>query len=135
MAKKYSKAQEVYMLAKAHLEVLETQEKVADHQYIIDNGIKNPDGSIPEQIYCIEDDEIFEKANEEFGKVLDKTGLWNEILEARKLLKEAEQNLIDWGLLKVKKDLPPGIYTTLLKGMKQYEIRQKLIELTLRVEM
>lgn len=38
------------MLAKTHLKPLEDKENKLEHQYIIDNGIINPDGSIPEHI-------------------------------------------------------------------------------------
>lgn len=131
--RKYSKAQEAYMLAKAHLETLENQEKELERQYIVKNGIKNPDGSIPERIYCIEGEDIFNKANEETAKIAEEIGLWAEILEAREMLKQAEQNLIDWGMSRVKKDLPKGTFETLQRGIKQYGIRQKLIDLTLKL--
>lgn len=134
--RKYSKAQETYMLAKANLEVLEAQEKEIDHNYIIENKIKNPDGSTPKYIYCIDDETVFDKANAECSKITEDSGLWAEILEARELLKEAENLLITWGLSRVKKDLPSKAYETLVKGMKeQYTIRCKLIDLSLKVAM
>ena len=64
MKKTTNKIQKLYMLAKAHLEALEDKEKELERQYILDNGIINPDGSIPNYIYCIEDEEVFSKANE-----------------------------------------------------------------------
>lgn len=131
--RKFSKAQETYMLAKDHLETLEEQESKLDHQYIIDNNIKNPDGSTPEFIDCIEDDEVFEKANENFSIIVEYSGLWAEILEARRILKQAEQNLINWGFTVVKNDLPRDTFNTLQRGMSQYKIRQKMIELTLKL--
>jgi hypothetical protein len=135
MSRKYSKAQNLYMLAKANLETLEAEEKSLEHKYIIDNGIKNPDGSIPDLIYCIEDEQIFNQVNEAFGKITEDSGLWTEILEARELLKQAEENLINWGLTIVKKDLPKATLETLIRGMKhQYKIRLEMIELTLKLQ-
>jgi aspartate/methionine/tyrosine aminotransferase len=131
--RKYSKAQNFYLLAKAHLETLEAQEEELDRQYIINSGITNPDGSTPERIYCIEDVETFDRANEALAKTLEESGLWAEILEARQLLKKAEQNLIDWGLGRVKKNLPAGVFETLQRGMKQDKVRQKLIDLTIKL--
>lgn len=130
----YSKAQEVYLLAKATLETLEAQEKELECKYIIDNGITNPDGSTPERIYCIENEVTFDKANEATAAMAEASGLWTEILEARELLKQAEQNLIDWGLAIVKKDLPRAAYDTLIQGAAwQYKVRQELVELTLKL--
>lgn len=131
--RKMSKPQEVYLLAKAHLETLEAQEKELDRQYIIDHGITNPDGTTPECIYQIDDEDTFNRANEAFGKILEESGLWAEILEAREILAEAEQNLIDWGFALVKKCLPMSTLETLRRGMKQYTIRIKFIDLTLKL--
>lgn len=78
-----NKIQAAYMLAKSRLETLESLEKELNHQYIIDNEIQNPDGSIPEYIYCMEDDDAFDKANEEFAKTLEESSLWDQILSAR----------------------------------------------------
>ena len=133
MKRNYSRAQETYLLAKANLEVLETQEKELERNYIVDNGIKGSDGTIPEYIYCIDDETVFDKANAEFSKIVEDSGLWAKILEAREFLKEAEQNMIVWGLNRVKKDLPAKAYETLLKGMKEYTTRCKLIDLSLKV--
>lgn len=98
MRRTYNQFQETYMLAKAHLKTLEAHEKEIDHQYIIDNGIKNPDGSIPEYIYCIDDEPVFHKANIECSSIVIKSGLWSEILEARELLKSAEEELLKYAL-------------------------------------
>lgn len=130
---KYSKAQEVYMLAKAHLETLEDQEKELERQYIIDNGIKNPDGSIPDSIYCIDDDETFNRVNEATAKIAEEIGLWAEIQEAREMLKQAEENLINWGLSIVKKDMPKSLFQTLQNGLNRYKIRKQVIDLTLKL--
>lgn len=131
--KKHSKAQKVYMLAKAHLETLEDQEKELERQYIAENDIKNPDGSIPERIFCIDDEEAFDRANKATAQMAEESGLWDEILEARELLKQAEENLINWGLSIVKKDLPKNAFETLQRGRAKYTIRKKLIDLTIKL--
>ena len=131
----YSKYQKTYLLAKANLEVLEEQEKEIEHNYIIANKIKNIDGSIPERVYCIGDENIFDKANADVSKITEDSGLWNEILGAKELLKKEEEELIKWGINRVKKDLPNKTYETLLKEMKVYATRCKLIDLSLKVVM
>jgi hypothetical protein len=133
MTRTYNKIQETYMLAKAHLEILEDQEKKADHQFVLDKGITNPDGSIPEYLYCIDDDELFEKASAEYD-TLDDNGLWNDILEARKLLKEAEENLIQYGL-----SIMPARYSREREMLKRevsenYTTRKKFIDLTINLD-
>ena len=133
--RKYSKYQNAYLLAKANLEALEEQEKEIEHNYIITNKIKNIDSSIPERVYCIEDEIIFDKVNIDVSKITEDCGLWNEILKAKELLKKEEDKLITWGLNRVKKDLPSKAYETLLKGMKEYTTRCKLIDLSLKVVM
>ena len=133
--RKYSKPQNIYILAKANLEVLEAQEKEVERNYIAENGIRNLDGATPEYIYCIDDETVFDKANLECSRINESSGLWAEILDARELLKETETIMIKWGLNRVKKDLPLKAYNTLVKGMEEYTIRRKLIDLSLKVVM
>jgi hypothetical protein len=124
--RKYSKAQEAYMLAVANVDVLTEQSKTWSENWLQAHNLselKSP--------YTIEDDALFEKWAIESSLYEESIGL----TEAEDLKNQAEQNLINWGLSKVKKDLPKGIYKTLLRGIKQYKIRQELIELTLKVQM
>jgi len=130
MKRKFAPVQKAYMLAKANLETLEAHEKKIDRQYIVDNGIKNPDGSIPELIYCIEDESVFEKANAECSAIVETSGLWSEILEARELLK-SEEKLIEYGL-----SIAPAYEREILtKAVKtNYSVRLKIIDLVFRLD-
>jgi len=124
--RKYSKAQEAYMLATASLDVLKDQSKEWSKNWLQAHNLaelKSP--------YQIDDDALFEKWAVEISEYEKSIGLY----AAEDLKSQAEQNLIDWGLSKVKKDLPSGIFETLMRGIKQYKIRQQIIELTLKVEM
>lgn len=131
MRKTTNKIQEAYIKAKAILETLEAREKEVDHQYIVDHGIKNPDGSIPELIYCIEDEEIFEKANAEQVAMIEKSGLWGQILAARSALKATEEKLIEYGLsLASAKERE-----ILTKAVKEnYKVRIEVIDLAFRLD-
>jgi hypothetical protein len=124
--RKYSKAQEAYMLAVANVDVLKDQSKEWSKNWLQTHELtelKSP--------YAIEDDELFEQWAVESSVYEESIGL----TEAENLKQQAEQNLINWGLSKVKNDLPVGIYATLMRGIEQYHIRQELIELTLKVQM
>ena len=70
MKKSYNRQQKEYMEAKALLETLEEEEKAAEQKFIIENNIKNPDGSIPTRTWAIDDDELAEKAIEESALLL-----------------------------------------------------------------
>ena len=83
MKKSYNQIQKNYMTAKANLEALEELERKIERQYIAAHNIVNPDGSIPRASWAIEDDEIADKAIEECGKIVEASGLWAKILQAR----------------------------------------------------
>lgn len=129
-----NKYQKLYLIAKANLEMLEEKEKEIDRQYIAEHNIVNPDGSIPRASWAIEDDEIADKAIEECGKIIESSGLWAKILEARENLKVAEENLIQYGL-----SIMPERYTKereiLRKAVKEnYKTRIDFINTILRLD-
>ena len=66
MKRTMNKVQKSYMNAKARVQEVESQQEAIEKKYISDNGIVNPDGSVPEFLYCMDDDAAFEKANDEF---------------------------------------------------------------------
>ncbi|MGG3278974.1 hypothetical protein [Paenibacillus solani] len=90
--------QKTYMLAKAHFEAIDEQVASVDIMYIADKGIVNADGSIPRASWAIDDDATCELAMAECTKIATESGLWDEHCRARKLLREAETELIKFGL-------------------------------------
>ncbi len=48
-----NKFQRAYMIAKSHVQEIESQQEEIEKKYIADNGIVNADGSIPEFVWCI----------------------------------------------------------------------------------
>ena len=118
-------AQRAYMLAKAHLQALRNQEAEIERAYIAAHGIHNGDGTIPERVYCIDDMETFDRANEETSAEIEGSGLWADILAAEEALKAAEDVMIAYGL----SIAPAGIRATLERGIKEnYTIRLKVID-------
>ncbi|WP_163860379.1 hypothetical protein [Paenibacillus elgii] len=129
--KSYNKQQETYMLAKAHLESLEQLERELEEKYIAEHNIVNPDGSIPRASWAIDDDEICDKAMTECSKIVEESGLWAEILDARKQLSAAEDLLLEYGLSMV----PKKEKEVLEKAVKEdYTVRKKVINLVLKLD-
>lgn len=130
----YNKPQKMYLLAKANLETLQAQESELEQNYIKENNIVNLDGSIPRASWAIDDETTAEKAMDECSKLVEESGLWAEILKARDSLKEAEENLISFGL-----GLIPNKNKEerkiLEKAVKEdYTTRLKVIDLTLKLD-
>lgn len=124
-------AQRAYILAKAHLQALREREAEIEKAYIVANGIRNADGTIPEHVYCIDDTETFERAIAATAAEIEGSGLWADILEAEKALNAAEDAMIAYGL----SIAPPSVRATLERGVKEnYTIRQKVINLVFRLD-
>lgn len=131
MKKTTNNFQRAYMIAKAHVQEVESRQKEIEKKYIAEHGIVNPDGSVPELIYCMEDDAAFEKANEECSALIVAAGLEDELNAARDALKSAEDRLIVYGL----SIAPAGVRATLEKGVKEnFTIRQKVLDLVFRLD-
>ncbi|HHX67562.1 MAG TPA: hypothetical protein GX708_05840 [Gallicola sp.] len=128
-----NKQQQLYLVAKANLEILEDQEREIERQYIINNNITNENGSMPDQIFMIDNEEIFDKANQEISEIIKNNGLWKKILNAKETLKQTEENLIEYGL-----SIIPTCYigekSILERAVKtNYTTRQKVIDLIFKL--
>lgn len=132
MKKSYNQIQKNYMIAKAKLEALEEQKREVDRQYIAAHNIVNSDGSIPELSWMIEDDDTADNAIEECGKIVEASGLWAKILQAREELKQAEDKLIEFGLSIMPYPEEREILREAVK--KDYTARKKVIDLTFRLD-
>lgn len=123
--------QKIYAIAKAHLATLEERQHEIEKEYIAEHGIINPDGEIPNCIFAIEDMEVFEQANAGISKIINNVGLWDEILEAQRLLKDAEDALLVFGL----SVLPADIRAKTEKIVNEnYTQRLKLIDMAFRLD-
>ena len=131
MKRTTNKAQEAYMLAKANLDALEEVEADIERRYIAEHNIVNQDGSTPQRIFCIDDDATFEKANAESAELPEMKANFKEILEAKDLLKEAENELIAYGL-----SITPEAERSVLEkaAATNYTTRCKIIDLVLRLD-
>lgn len=86
-----------YMAAREAFAVLEAQIEETEKKYIANNGIVNLDGTIPELICDIEDDEVFEKAVKEYSSLVA-AGLDDKMNAVKCALKTAEDRLLELGI-------------------------------------
>lgn len=126
-----NKVQRIYMLAKAVLEEVEEREKELEEKYIATENVHNPDGSVPERIYCIEDDNLFERHNKGFADLPEMRQLQVEKNEAKADLDAAEKLMVDFAISLA----PMRIKETLRRGVKDNaSIREQLIDLAFRLD-
>lgn len=131
MKRKHNTEQRTYMLAKAHLETLKGIQDDMEQKYIAEQGITNEDGETPKAIYCIDDSNTFDRINQEFSELPESKSLWQEILEAEELLKQAEEQLITYGL-----SIAPAKQREILARAAEtnYTTRIKIIDLVMRLD-
>ena len=112
---KYNKEQRDYLIAKAVLEMNESELSIAERQYIKDKGLINSDGTPPNRIYEIDDEKLFETEDELFDSITEHRILWQNVLFSLDALEKAEEVLID-------------------AMRKNYFNRQKLVEFLLQLD-
>ena len=134
MKKSTNKYQENYMAAKALLETLNDREKEIEQKYISDNKIVNSDGEVPDQIYCIDNEEVFDKANSECAELPELKENFEKILTARAALKVSEEKLVQHGLsiIPSKNAHEKEVLTKAAK--ENYTTRLKIIDLVLKLD-
>ena len=113
------------------MQEVESRQEAIEKKFIADNGIVNPDGSVPEFLYCMEDDAAFEKANAECAALIASAGLEEELNAARAALKAAEDRLIAYGLSLA----PAGVRATLEDAVQRNAAtRAKVLDLAFRLD-
>ena len=126
-----NKEQIAYAVAKAKLEALEEAVNEQEMAFILENAIENPDGSIPKHLWCMEDEDAFNIANTELGRIMTESGLEAELNAARSLLRKAEDELIAYGLSLA----PERVRRTLEASARtDWKTREKILELTFRLD-
>lgn len=120
-----------YATAKAYLETCEAEEAEKEAQYIRDNNITNEDGGTPERLYMIENEVLFDSVLEDFTG--SKYDLSDQTQEAKRLLKIAEDELIEY-CLNLFKRVYPKQAAILDKHRNDYKTREKLIDIAFRLD-
>lgn len=118
--------QKDYVRAKALIEILKEEERLVEVDYMKKAGIVNDDGVTPERVYCIDDDEMFDTANEAVSEILRSSGFSTRYEEAKKSCKLAEDHLIGFALSLV----PDHAERTVLERAtrENYTVRMRVLE-------
>lgn len=125
-----NKQQRNYAMAKLYLQLCEDREHEQEAAYIRDNGITNKGGTVPERIWMIEDEAVFDLAC--VGYDGSRYDLTEDTAAARKQLRAAENELIDFGLGLLRRTYPKQA-AILDKHRNDYNIREKLIDLSFKL--
>ena len=133
MKSKLHQIQEAYLYAKANLKAAQEREEAADHAWLVAHDIRNPDGTIPTTSWMLEgSDEEVERVFAEMGKDETLNRLWDDTTTARYMLRNAENDLIDW-VLSVP-GIPAREKATLRQNLHRLPIREKLIDLAMKLD-
>lgn len=123
--------QKNYATAKAYLEACEAEEAEKEAQFIRDNNITNEDGTTPERLYMIDNDSVFDEACDYFS--ISEYDLSDQTQEAKRLLKVAEDELINYGLNLFRRHYPEQA-AILDKHRNDYKTREKPIDTAFRLD-
>ena len=129
--RKYSKEQKAYIEAKKALDILKDQEKKMEADFVKSLGVINEDGSTPTVTWAIDDDEIANKAIDDFGKIIEESGLWAKLVKAEENFRQAEENLVQYALSLIPFKKEREALTRVSNVLKH---RQKIIDTVLRLD-
>ena len=122
-----------YLLFKVEREKIESEIKESEINYLVKNNIKNEDGSIPAELYLIDDVELAYFSIENFWKENSDLEIkYNEIVLK---FNQAKKKLVSFGL----NSIPIKLRTDLEKSIKEYKrldgelVEKKVIDIALRL--
>ena len=127
------KTKDDYLLFKAEREKIESENKELEINYLIEKNIKNEDGSIPTELYLIDDEELAYFLIENFWKENSDLEIkYNEIVLK---FNQAKKKLVSFGL----NSIPKKVRADLEKSIKEYKrldgelVEKKVIDIALRL--
>ena len=129
---RYNKEQRAYKRAQDNLEALDRIHKDMEAEYVKSLGVVNEDGKVPTRTWAIDDDEVADRAIEEFEVILEESGLWAKILAARENVVDAEENLIRYALSIMPQKKEREILREAAKV--NYTTRKKIISLAMQLD-
>jgi hypothetical protein len=127
-----NKIQRTYALTKARHDAIKADNDRREAEFCAEHGYKTEEGNPALHIWMIDDEAIFEAANEEFCALNEQN--WQEEIKAREALNDAEDALIEWGLSVMPLGLKKERETLRRESERNYTIRKKLIDLAFRLD-
>ncbi len=126
------KVQSAYALAKAYHDTIKAENDQREADFCRARGYVTEEGNPALHVWMIDDESIFEAANEEFCAVNEQNG--QEEINAREVLRAAENALIEWGLSVMPLGLKKERETLRRESERNYTIRKKMIDLAFRLD-
>ena len=127
-----NKIQMAYALAKAQHDAIKDENDKREAEYCAKRGYLTGEGNPALHVWMIDDETIFEAANEEFCRLNEQGG--NDEIKAREVLKAAENALIEWGLSIMPRGMAKERDTLRREGERLLKVRKQLIDLAFRVD-
>lgn len=124
--------QKAYSTASKKVETLKALANAKEKEYILNNGIKNPDGTIPDHLWMLDDENLFDQHNEPFCSIPEVKTTHTQLRTAQESLRIAENNLLEAAL-----NIIPNKETrqTLTNGCKTLlHIREEALKLAMRLD-
>lgn len=123
-----NKQQREYAKAKAIAELTEQEHNKRMTQFISESGYINPDGTIPTELWKIENDKVFEFLCDKWDN--SPFNNYSEVQKTQKALREAEEKLIDYAL----SIAPQPVVDVLNQNRYRWDIREKLLDLAFKLD-
>ena len=126
-----NKQQIDYIIAEAHLEVLKEMSRESQQVFIKSKGIQNEDGSIPEMLWRIKDEKLFEECCKEYDSIEQNVQLDNDIIKAREQFVEAEEELYKFAI----SICPGGLKEQLREATtRSYKAKEEMLKTVLKLD-
>lgn len=130
-AKAMSSEQVAYMVAKVLYDAAEADRKSKEKTWLVAHGVKNQDGTTPDTLWAYDgSEEEFDRICTAFENDVFMTAAAKHVDEACETLRTAEDKLIAYGL----SIAPANIRDVLQANIRKYDVRQKIIDLTFRLD-
>ena len=127
-----NRTQKVYALAKAHHDAIKADNDRREAEFCAEHGYKTEEGNPALHVWMIDDETIFEAANEEVCALNKQNG--QEEINAREALNAAENTLIEWSLSIMPIGFVKERETLRHESERSYTIRKNLIDLAFRLD-
>lgn len=113
--REYLKAKEIFMSVQSEHDDLEAR-------FCRKLGVVNDSGKIPVHVWDIDDEEICDKAIDDFGRIVEENGMETRLNDAREDLRYAENDLINYLVGQITSDDTPE------KALERSELRTRVAQ-------
>lgn len=127
-----NKIQRAYALAKAQYDAIKEANDQREAEFCRARGYVTAEGNPALHVWMIDDETIFEAASEEFCALNEQNG--QEEIDAREVLRAAEDALIEWGLSVMPAAMKREAETLRKSANRLLWVREKLIDLSFRLD-